>query len=91
VGDVSETIWPYDNPRGGYHDTDRCKCDGHCRNCWTDLAESREVIAAMIADGRAPESWRLGPRVQYCSAYCRNRAKRERALDRALSRYQVSE
>jgi hypothetical protein len=65
-----ETIWLYDVP-GGYHDM-RCICPRHCGNCFEDLSGlvERSVIS---------------PRERYCSDYCRNRAKRERALDRALA------
>jgi hypothetical protein len=81
---MSEKIWPYDIP-GSYHDVSRCECEGHCGNCFADLDEIRETRARMIADGSIPAGDQLGPRERYCSAYCRGRAKRERALDRAIA------
>lgn len=80
---MAGTIWQYGVP-GGYHDQ-ACECDRHCRNCFEDLDDVRKVRAQMIANGRIPDADQLGPRERYCSPYCRNRAKRERALDRAIS------
>jgi hypothetical protein len=81
---VSEKIRAYD-AASGYHDASRCECEGHCRNCFADLDEIRDVRARMIADGRMPASDQLAARERYCSRYCRGRAQRERALDRAIS------
>lgn len=81
---MTGTIWIYDIPGSGYHDY-RCECGRHCRNCFADLDEIIEVRARMITDGRIPAADHLGSRERYCSPYCRNRAKRDRALDRALS------
>lgn len=81
----TETIWMYDTPGSGYHDHARCRCGRHCRNCFEDLDEVRAVRARMIAAGTIPATDRLGPRERYCSPYCRNRAKRDRALDRMLA------
>jgi hypothetical protein len=81
-GGMGETIWMYEVP-GGFHDY-RCQCGRHCRNCFEDLDEVRVVRAWMIEAGTIPAADQLGPRERYCSTYCRNRAKRERALDRAL-------
>lgn len=80
------TIWPYDIPGSGYHDTQRCRCDEHCRNCFADLPEIRQLHARLIAQGNpaAPDK-PLHPKARYCSAWCRNHAKRERALDRQLT------
>lgn len=78
-------IWPHDI-EGSYHDVSRCECEGHCRNCFADLDEIRDVRAKMIADGRIPASGQLGARERYCSRYCRGRAQRERALDRSLAK-----
>ena len=80
---ITETIWQYDVP-GGYHDI-RCRCSRHCGNCFDDLDAVREVRAAMIGRSEMPAGWQLGPRERYCSPYCRNAAKRERALDRAIA------
>jgi hypothetical protein len=79
---VTTTIWQY-GVEGSYHDGS-CPCADHCLNCFDDLPTTREVRAAMIARGvtSVPP---LGPRERYCSPYCRNRAKRDRALSRALA------
>lgn len=45
----------------------------------------------MTAEGTIPASDQLGPRERYCSPHCRNHAKRERALDRALAGITVKE
>jgi len=83
---MASTLWMYDDPRSGYHDT-RCTCEGHCLNCNEDLATIRELHARLIAAGSPSAPGRpLHPRARYCSDYCRNRAKRERALDRVLAR-----
>lgn len=79
-------IWPYDVPDSGYHDTQRCHCDGHCRNCFADLAEIRALHARLIAEqSPAAPDRPLHPQARYCSEWCRGRAKRERALDRRLT------
>jgi hypothetical protein len=83
----AEVKWLDDIP-GGYHDS-RCTCDGHCRNCFDDLDQTRRVRQQLIDDRKVPASSRLGSREKYCSPYCRNRAKRERALDRHLNRNAV--
>jgi hypothetical protein len=80
----SQVAWPYDLP-GSYHDVGRCGCEGHCLNCFADLAEIRRVRTELIADGRIRSGDQLGPRERYCSGYCRGRAQRERALDRAIA------
>jgi hypothetical protein len=77
-------IWAYDI-EGSYHDVDRCECEGHCRNCFADLDEIRDTRTRMIAAGTIPASGQLSARERYCSRYCRGRAQRERALDRAIS------
>lgn len=66
----AETIWLYDVV-GSYH-AFRCRCENHCRNCFDDLGYGREHGT-------------ISQRSRYCSDYCRNRAKRERALDRAIA------
>src|SRR6202050_4016873 len=48
---MASTLWMYDDPRSGYHDT-RCTCEGHCLKCNEDLATIRELHARIIADGR---------------------------------------
>ena len=82
---MTTTRYLYDDPASGYHDT-RCRCDGHCRNCYEGLAAIRALHERLIAEGSpsAPAA-ALHPKARYCSAYCRNRAKRDRALDRALA------
>lgn len=87
AGLAEPTIWLYDDSRNGYHDINRCKCDGHCGNCFEDLATVRAVRDRLIAEGAAgygPEN-RLHPRARYCSDYCKNFAKRDRAFGRRLS------
>jgi hypothetical protein len=79
------TIWLDDMPGSSYHDQ-RCPCPGHCGNCWADLAEVRAVQARLIAEHNPAAPDRpLHPLARYCSPYCRDRAKRERALDRRLA------
>jgi len=80
---MAETIWMYGIP-GGFHDY-HCQCDRHCRNCFEDLDVVRETRSKMISEGTIPATDQLGPRERYCSSWCRNHAKRERALDRAIS------
>lgn len=80
---AQRVLWPHD-VEGSYHDASRCACDGHCVNCFEDLDQIRETRAAMIDAGTLPASGQLGARERYCSPWCRNRAQRERALDRAL-------
>lgn len=80
---ATEIAW-LDGVPGGYHAA-TCQCDRHCRNCLEDLDALHAVRKRMIAAGTIPASDQLGPRERYCSAYCRNRAKRERALDRLLA------
>jgi hypothetical protein len=88
---MTEVIWLGDDPKSSYHDIERCRCLGHCQNCWEDLATVRRVRDQMIAEGRIPPSDRLSTRALYCSPYCKNRAKRERAFDRALAAFTVKE
>jgi hypothetical protein len=85
---MATTVWLDDLP-GGYHNIDRCKCDNHCRNCFDDLDSVRAGRAMLIKSGVYKPGDQLGPREKYCSDYCRNRAKRERALDRALAKVTV--
>jgi hypothetical protein len=82
---VNETIWPYGLP-GSYHDSS-CRCPRHCGNCLEDLPQIRALRDRLIAEGHPgfTETSRLGPRERYCCTYCRNQAKRERALDRFLA------
>ena len=83
-------IWAY-GVEGGYHDQS-CQCDGHCRNCYEDLATLRALHERMIAeDSPAAPAKALNVRARYCSPYCRDRAKRDRALDRALGAIDFSE
>lgn len=78
------TIW-LDGIPGGYHAAG-CPCDRHCLNCWDDLDVLRELHERLIAEGRPGAPARpLHPLARYCSDYCRNRAKRDRALDRWLA------
>lgn len=77
------TIWLHDVP-GGYHDC-KCECPRHCLDCFEDLPSTREVRAGMIADGRTPASSALGLRERYCCEWCRNHAKRDRAMGRFLA------
>ncbi len=81
---MAETIWMYGIPGGSYHDL-ACECERHCRHCFEDLDAVREVRTRIIAEGTIPAGDQLGSRERYCSHWCRNRAKRERALDRAIS------
>lgn len=87
---VAATVWLYDDPSATYHDANRCKCDRHCGNCFTDLDQERAQIESMIAravvgpNGPYTEANRLHPRARYCSPYCKGRAARERALDRRI-------
>ena len=83
---TSPAIWLYDDPANGYHDSTRCQCAGHCRNCFEDLAAIRALHVRLIADGSpAAPAAPLHQLARYCSPYCRGRAKRERALDRHLA------
>jgi len=81
------TIWQ-DGIEGGYHDT-RCQCPDHCLNCFDDLPGVRALRARLCAQDTPgfTEADQLGPRERYCSAYCRGRAKRERALDRRIAQH----
>ena len=72
---MSETIWMDGDPQANYHDL-KCACSDHCGQCWEDLIKLR-------AKGL------VGPRERYCSTWCRNHAKRERALDRLLSQGRI--
>jgi hypothetical protein len=84
---MSEIIWLDDIPGSNYH-ADRCPCDGHCGNCWADLAQVRAVAARLAAQGAVGPAGPvvpLHPLARYCSPYCKGRAKRERALDRRLA------
>jgi hypothetical protein len=85
---TAETIWMDADPKSTYHDL-ACQCERHCRHCFEDLDQVREVRTRMIARKKMPAAWQLGPRECYCSPYCRGRAKRERAFDRYLSRNSV--
>lgn len=92
---TAETIWQSDWPESGYHDAMRCRCDGHCRNCFEDLDAVRAQINSMIErgvvgpNGPYTDADRLHPLARYCSGYCRSRAKRERAIDRFLAAQDV--
>jgi hypothetical protein len=81
---MTVTVWLYDDPRSGYHDTG-CRCDGHCRNCYEDLAAIRALRDRLVAENSPAADRPLHPLARYCSPYCRGRAARERALDRALA------
>jgi hypothetical protein len=82
---VTAPRYLYGDPANGYHDT-ACGCAGHCLNCWEDLAGIRALHERLIAAGDpAAPPVPLHPLARYCSAYCRGRAKRDRALDRALT------
>lgn len=78
-----QTVWLYGIP-GGYHDR-TCQCADHCLNCFDDLPAIRAIREQMIYELKIPKRDRLHPRARYCSPYCKGRAKRERALDRALA------
>lgn len=90
-----EIIWLYDVP-GSYHDS-RCPCAEHCLNCYEDLAAVRAVRDRLIAQGASgpngpyTDADRLGKRARYCSPYCQNRAKRDRAMCRILAAQDRSE
>jgi hypothetical protein len=89
---MTETIWMHDAPGIGYHDMTRCRCDRHCAHCFEDLDMIRELHKKLIAEGRPGAPARpLHPRARYCSPYCKGRAKRERAFDRALAAVTVKE
>jgi len=87
----AEPIWLYDDPTTGYHDG-RCRCEGHCGNCYEDLAAVRSMRDRLIAAGAVGPNGaytaddRLSERARYCSPYCKDRAKRDRAMGRILAK-----
>jgi hypothetical protein len=81
---MSEAIYP-EGFTSGYHDINKCRCDGHCLNCFDDLAGIRAMREQKHAEGLGEYYPLLHPRARYCSPYCKGRAARERALDRRLA------
>jgi hypothetical protein len=53
---------------GANYHADHCKCPHHCQHCWENLLTPAYP----------------NPRTRYCSDYCRDYAKRDRALTRLL-------
>lgn len=80
---MSLIVWLYDDPSGTYHSA-ACRCEQHCGNCLASLDVIREEQEKLAAGGKAVRPV-LHPLARYCSAWCKGRAARERALDRRLA------